>query len=93
MRKSFAAMLFAGGLVLGYAGRTVPVNAQLRDAEFLPFNAGQTVRLKVDLAEGARLCVVTQVLNGFIGCATDRNAPPRWINLRNVQEITPAPGR
>jgi hypothetical protein len=93
MRKSLAAVLFAGGLVLGYAARTVPVSAQLRNGEFLPFNNGETVRLKVDLPESLRLCVVTQVLNGFIGCAADRTAPPRWINLRNVQEITPAPER
>jgi hypothetical protein len=92
MRKSLAVVVFASGLLLGYAARTVPVSAQFRDAEFLPFNAGQTVRLQVDLPEGARRCTVTQVLNGFIGCAGEGNTA-RWINLRNVQEITPAPDR
>jgi hypothetical protein len=93
MRKSLGLVLFAGGLLLGYGARTVPVSAQPQDAEFLPFNAGQTVRLKVDLPEGIRRCTVTQVQNGFIGCGGDGTTPPRWINLRNVQEITRLPER
>ena len=39
------------------------------------------------------ICNVTQVIHEFIGCAGDQQTPPRWINLRNVQEITPAPER
>jgi hypothetical protein len=89
MRKFLAVVVFAGGVLLGYGARMVPVSAQPRDAEFLPFNAGQTVRLKVDLPEGIRRCTVTQVLNGFIGCGGEGTTPPRWINLRNVQEMTP----
>ena len=50
------------------------------------------MRLKVDLPEGIRRCTVTQVLNGFIGCGGEGTSP-RWINLRNVQEITPLPER
>ena len=92
MRKSLAVVVFADGVLLGYGARTMPVSAQPRDAEFLPFNAGQTVRLKVDLPEGIRRCTVTQVLNGFIGCGGEGTSP-RWINLRNVQEITPLPER
>ena len=93
MRKSLAVVVFAGGVLVGYATRTVPLSAQPQNAEFLPFNAGQTVRLKVDLPEGIRRCTVTQVLNGFIGCGGDSTTPPRWINLRNVQEITRPPER
>jgi len=52
------------------------------------------VRLKVDFQfKGGRVCNVTQVVNGFIGCAADQQTPMGWINLRNVQEITPAPER
>ena len=93
MRKSLAVVVFAGGVLLGYGARTVPVKAQPREAEFLPFNVGQVVRLKVDLPEGIRRCTVTQVFNGFIGCGGDSTTPARWINLRNVQEITPLPER
>ena len=93
MRKSLAVVLFAGGLLIGYAGRAVPVAAQPQNADFLPFGSGQRVRLKVDLPEGNRVCNVTQVIHEFIGCAGDQQTPPRWINLRNVQEITPAPER
>jgi hypothetical protein len=93
MRKSLAVVLFAGGLLIGYAGREVPVGAQPRDTEFLPFRDGQRVRLKVDLPDGSRVCIVKQVVNEFIGCAGDQQTPPRWINLRHVQEITPTPER
>ena len=88
-----AIVVFAGGLLIGYGARMVPLTAQSRDAEFLPFTAGQTVRLQVDLPEGGRRCIVTQVLNGFIGCGSGENSTPRWINLRNVQEITPVSDR
>jgi hypothetical protein len=93
MRKSLAVVAVAGSLLIGYAGLRVPVGAQPRDTEFLPFRDGQRVRLKVDLPDSSRVCIVTQVVNGFIGCAGDRTTPPGWINLRNVQEITPAPER
>ena len=93
MRKSLAVVLFGGGLLIGYAGPLVPVRAQSQHADFLAFNIGQTVRLQVDLPESSRRCKVTQVVNGFIGCSGDGTTPPRWINLRNVQEITPAPER
>ena len=71
----------------------MPVGAQPRDTEFLAFRHGQRVRLKVDLPEGNRVCLVTQVVNEFIGCAGDQQTPPRWINLRHVEEITPASER
>jgi len=93
MRKSLAVVAVAGSLLIGYAGLRVPVGAQPQATEFLPFANGQRVRLKVDLPEGSRVCNVTQVVNGFIGCAADRTTPGGWINLRNVQEITPAPER
>ena len=94
MRKSLAVVLFAGGLLIGYAGRAVPVAAQPQNADFRPFGSGQRVRLKVDFHfKGGRVCNVTQVVNGFIGCAADGTTPVGWINLRNVQEITPAPER
>ena len=93
MRKSLAVVAVAGSLLIGYAGLRVPVGAQPRDTEFIPFSGGQRVRLKVDLPEGNRVCNVTQVIHEFIGCAGDQQTPPRWINLRNVQEITPAPER
>lgn len=88
-----AIVVFASGLLLGYGARMAPLTAQSRDATFLPFTEGQTVRLQVDLPEGARRCTVTQVLNGFIGCSGGDNSSPRWINLRNVQEITPVSDR
>ena len=92
MRKSFAVLFLGVGVLIGYAVRPVPAGAQ---AEFAPFTIGQSVRLTVhDFPSGLSMitCRVATAANEFIGCsAEDNRRPPRWINLRYVQEITPVP--
>ena len=36
---------------------------------------------------------VTMANTEFIACAGEGQRPPRWVNLRFVQEITPMPQR
>jgi hypothetical protein len=47
--------------------------------------------MEVDLPGGVTVCKVTQVQNGFIGCARDeqQRRPEQWVNLRFVKIITP----
>ena len=94
MRKSLAVVVVRRQFVDWIRRAAGASRGAASDAlEFIPFSGGQRVRLKVDLPEGSRVCNVTQVVHEFIGCAGDQQTPPRWINLRNVQEITPAPER
>ena len=73
-----------------YSFRAVPVSAQTA-GDRLPFTAGETLRLEVDLPGSVIGCNVTQVQNGFIGCGRDdqQRRPDQWINLRFVKVITP----
>jgi hypothetical protein len=90
MRTFLAVVLVVVGMLVGYSLRTIPVSAQQPTGDWFAFNIGGTVRLSVDLPEGVRTCKVTQVSNGFIGCASeDQRQSARWINLRFVKEITP----
>ena len=93
MRTFFAVVLVVVGMLVGYSLRTIPVNAQQPAGDWFAFNIGGTVKLSVDLPESVRTCKVTQVSNGFIGCASDdqQRQSARWINLRFVKEITPGP--
>ena len=87
----FLAVVFAAILVLvGYSFRAAPVSAQTA-GDWLPFTAGEVVRLEVDLPGGVFICKVTQVQNGFIGCARDdqQRQSEQWVNLRFVKVITP----
>jgi hypothetical protein len=76
--------------LVGYSVRAVPVCAQTA-SDWLPFTAGEALRLDIDLPQGVIICKVTQVQNGFIGCARDeqKQSPERWINLRSVKVISP----
>jgi hypothetical protein len=91
---SMRALIVVVGLavlaIVGYSFRAVPVRAQTA-GDWLPFTAGEALRLDVDLPQGVLVCKVTQVQNGFIGCARDEQnkTPERWINLRFVKVITP----
>ena len=93
MRTFFAVVFVVVGMLVGYSLRTIPVNAQQPTGDWFAFNIGGTVKLSVDLPESVRTCKVTQVSNGFIGCASDdqQRQSARWINLRFVKEITPGP--
>jgi hypothetical protein len=89
--RTFLSAVFAAILVLvGYSFRAGPVSAQAA-GDWLPFTAGEVVRLEVDLPGGLIACKVTQVQNGFIGCARDdqQRRPDQWVNLRFVKVITP----
>jgi hypothetical protein len=91
MRKSLAVVLLATGVAVGYVIHPIAATAQ---APFAPFTSGETVRLVVEnFSSGVTsiTCTVTETnAAGFIGCAGDRQRQPRWVNLRYVQEITPA---
>jgi hypothetical protein len=92
MRIVLAALCLAATLLIAHSFRA-PIKAQVPTGDWLPFTAGQTVRLTVDLPGSVVHCKVTQVVNGFIGCAKDdqrRQPTDQWINLRNVQTITPS---
>ena len=91
MRKSIAVPFLAVGAVVGYWFHTVPVKAQVPTSDFFAFNIGGSVRLSVDLPQSELTCKVTQVVNGFIGCARDDKTreAERSINLRFVKVITP----
>jgi hypothetical protein len=91
VRKSFAVLLLAVGVLVGYSFRTMPVEAQAPAEPWFAFNIGGTVTLSVDLPQGQITCKVTQVRNEFIGCARDdqQRQSDRWINLRFVKVITP----
>jgi hypothetical protein len=95
MRKSFAVLCVAVGIVIGYAAGAIPIGAQSVLGAWIPFAPGETVRLSVDLPEGSILCKVTQVQNGFVGCTREEvtRRIDRWINLRFVKEITRTEGR
>jgi hypothetical protein len=88
MRTSLAVLSLAVGVLVGYSFRTVPVNAQQAASDWLH---GETVRLSVELPGGTLACKVTQVHNGFIGCAGDheRRRGDQWVNLRFVKFISP----
>ena len=90
MRTSLAVLSLAVGVLIGYSLRTVPVNAQQAASDWLPFN-GETVRLSSELPSLGTTCKVTQVRNGFIGCAADneRRQGDQWVNLRFVTRISP----
>jgi hypothetical protein len=93
MRIVLSALGLAAVLLIAHSFRGVPAIAQAPGGDWVPFTAGQTLRLTVDLPGGVVNCKVTQVLNGFIGCARDdqrRQSTDQWINLRNVQTITPS---
>lgn len=92
MRMSFAVLFVIMGVLIGLSVRTTRVNAQAQPSDWLPFTRGESVRISADLPEGTFTCKVSQVQNGFLGCAPDdqRRRGDRWINLRFVKEITPA---
>ena len=90
MRKSFAVLILAVGVLVGYALHTVPVEAQVPPSEWFAFNHGESVTLLTDLPQSVISCKVTRVENGFMGCAReDQRQSPQWINLRFVKTITP----
>jgi len=91
VRKLVAVLLLAVGVLVGYWFHSVPVKAQVPSSDFFAFNIGGSVRLSVDLPESELTCKVTQVANGFVGCARDdqKRQAERWINLRFVKVITP----
>jgi hypothetical protein len=92
MRMSFAVLFVTIGVLIGLSLRTTRVNAQAQLTDYLPFTAGESVRISVDLPEGTIICKVSLVQHGFLGCASDeqRRRGARWINLRFVKDITPA---
>ena len=91
MRKSFAVLILAVGVLVGYALHTVPVEAQVPQSEWFAFNHGEWVTLLTDLPQSVISCKVTRVENGFMGCARDdqQRQSPQWVNLRFVKTITP----
>jgi hypothetical protein len=90
MRKTIAVLFVAVGVLIGFSFRTTAVNAQPQPGLWLPFSPGESVKLYVDLPEGVIGCKVSQVQNGFVGCARDEpRQAERWINLRFVKEIKP----
>lgn len=88
MRTLLTAVFGAILVLVGYSFRAAPVSAQTA-GDWIPFTAGEVLRLEVDLPGGVFNCKVTQVQNGFIGCARDDQRLERWINLRFVKVITP----
>ena len=89
MRTLLAAVFGATLVLVGYSFRAAPVSAQTA-GDWLPFTAGEVLRLEVDLPGGVFNCKVTQVQNGFIGCARDdQRRQEQWVNLRYVKVITP----
>jgi hypothetical protein len=94
MRKALVILALGVGLSIGYAIRPTPTAAQ---ANFAPFTHGQSVRLVVEnfpAGVTSIICPVTGISEGFIACADDGDRrQPRWVNLRYVQEMTPAPQR
>ena len=90
MRTLLAAVFGAVLMLVGYSFRAVPASAQTA-SDWLPFTAGEVLRLEVDLPGGVFNCKVTQVQNGFIGCARDeqQRRSEQWVNLRFVKVITP----
>ena len=88
MRTLLAAMFAAILVLAGYSFRAAPVSAQTA-GDWLPFTAGEVLRLEVDLPGGVFNCKVTQVQNGFIGCARDDQRSEQWVNLRFIKVITP----
>jgi hypothetical protein len=92
MRMSFAVLFVTIGVLIGLSVRTTRVDAQGQPTDWLPFTAGESVRISADLPEGTIICKVSQVQHGFVGCARDeqRRRGARWINLRFVKEIMPA---
>jgi len=93
MHKGLALALLMTGAVLGYTFRPAPANAQT--ATFQPFTSGQAVRLFGNFSAGGTSinCTVTMANTEFVACAGEGERPPRWVNLRFVQEITPMPQR
>lgn len=91
MRKGLALALLGAGAALGYAVRPAPAQAQA----FQPFIQGQTVRLLGSFSSGGTsiTCSVLSANTEFIACAGEGERPPRFVNLRFVQEIVPAPPR
>jgi hypothetical protein len=92
MRIVLLALCLAAVVLIVHSFRAAPVKAQSEVGDWSPFTAGQPVTLHVDLPASVIPCKVTQVVNGFIGCAKDeakRQSTGQWINLRNVQRITP----
>lgn len=87
MRTIIAVVCVVIGILAGYSLRPAPAQAQSLD--WIPFTAGETVRLRVDMPPTVIACKVSQVHNGFLGCAAREQQPHRWINLRFIQEITP----
>ena len=90
-RISAAALLVLVGMIAGYTLRGAPVSAQSMLGSWLPFTPGETVRFSlIDFSEAATTCKVTQVINGFVGCAGEdtQRRSDRWINLRFVKDVT-----
>ena len=90
-RISAAALLVLVGMIAGYALRGAPVSAQSMLGSWLPFTPGEAVRFSlIDFPEGSTTCKVTQVINGFVGCAGEdtQRRSDRWINLRFVKDVT-----
>jgi hypothetical protein len=93
MRIVLAALCLAAFLLISHSFRVAPANAQTQPEDWIPFTGGQTVRLIVDLPGSVIVCKVTQVQNGFIGCARDqqrRQSTDEWVNLRFVERIEPS---
>ena len=91
VRIPAAALLVLVGMTAGYAMRGAPVSAQSMLGSWLPFTPGETVRFSmIEFPEGSVTCKVTQVINGFVGCAGEdtQRRNDRWINLRFVKDIT-----
>ena len=92
MRTFLAVLCIVIAVVVGYSYRGVPVNAQAAAEDWIPFTTGEIVTLHVDLPGSLIVCKVTQVQNGFVGCARDpqkRQSIDQWVNLRFVETITP----
>jgi hypothetical protein len=87
MRTIIAVLCLVVGVLVGQVLRPAPTQAQ--SAGWFAFNIGETVRLSTELPQGVVICKVTQVQNGFVGCAASQQQPDRWVNLRIVKEITP----
>jgi hypothetical protein len=90
MRGSIAVLLVLVGMLVGYSLMTTRVSAQPAAGNWVPFTAGEIVKLTVDFPEGLVTCTVSQVVNGFLGCSADQpgRRPDRWINMRYIKEIT-----
>ena len=93
MQKGLALVLVGTGALIGYTLRPIPASAQ---GGFQPFTIGQSIRLYVhDFHSGTMSinCKVTGATTEFIGCEGEGERPPRWVNVRFVQDITPLPQR